>query len=55
MTPYLSPNGRILHGAHIEPIIIKVGGREIKMQAHIMVWWLVAGTAKGVTGQYSMH
>jgi hypothetical protein len=55
MTPYISPNGRVTHGAHIESIVIKCGGRQVAVQAHIMVWWLTAGVAKGLTGQYSMN
>ena len=55
MTPYISEDGRVIHGAHVEPIILVVAGQPVAIEAHIMVWWLTAGPAKGVTGQYSMH
>lgn len=55
MTSYVSPDGRVIHGAHIGPITIKCGGRKVTLQAHVMVWWLTGGVAKGMTGQYSMH
>jgi hypothetical protein len=55
MAPYISPNGRVIHGAHVEQVAIKVGGRQVSRGAHVMVWWLTAGVAKGLTGQYSMN